>query len=562
MVVDLVSQVSAVIVLCAVFGLLARFVKQPLLLGYILAGVVIGPQVLGLVQDVTLISLMSELGVAFLLFMVGLELDVKKLKHLGSVSIVAGLGQVIFTFLVGYVLGRWLGVSASASFLIALGLTLSSTAVVVKLLSDLKRLDTLTGRVSLGILLVQDVVALILLAVASASAPSSSAVTIGLNIVGLSVGVVLVGVFLLSRVFGWIAKSGELLFLTSVSWCLLAAGAAVYLGLSVAMGAFLAGISLANIPYNVEIISRTRALRDFFATIFFASLGLQLSFASLAANSSLILILSAFVIVGNPLILFLLMSVLGFPSRVSFSTGLALSQVSEFSVIIMAMGVKTGLVTQELFSVMVLIAVITFASSTYLIWYDAVLYEWLEPLLKPFESLSFISRSKDEGVAHRGLKPYAIVCGANRVGGAIVEALHKTHHVLAVDYDPRVVERLKERGIPTVYGDISEDDVLERLPFKSARIAIITSSNLPDSLVFLRHVRRMNKKLKVFCTASNAQDALELYAEGASYVIVPFHVGGEHALNVLGLLGRDVAGFSSLKRRHVVSLREKVSRGV
>ena len=263
-------QIVVIIVLATLFGVLSRLVKQPLLMGYIVAGVLLGPDFFGLVVDKSLISSLSELGIAFLLFMVGLELDLKKLKHLGSVSLWAGLGQIFFTFIFGFILARILGVDNGASFLIALALTLSSTAIVVKLFSDLKRLDTLTGRVSLGILLVQDVVALALLALASSGSFSPLAVfDVGIRVVLLTVVVMVAGVLFLSRLYSYIADSSELLFLASVSWCLIAGGASLFLGLSVAMGAFLAGISLANTSYNVQIVSRTRSLRDFFSTIFF-----------------------------------------------------------------------------------------------------------------------------------------------------------------------------------------------------------------------------------------------------------------------------------------------------
>ncbi|MBI4139751.1 cation:proton antiporter [Candidatus Woesearchaeota archaeon] len=553
-------QIGIIIVFATLLGLLSRLVKQPMILGYILSGLILGPEFFGFVQDKSLIGSLSELGIGFLLFMVGLELDLKKLKHLGSVSLWAGLGQIVFTFVFGFFIAKFFGVDSGASFLIALALTLSSTAIVVKLFSDLKRLDTLTGRVSLGILLVQDVVALVLLAFANTNNFSASSVfEVIARVLILAFVVILTGIFFLSKLYSYIAESSELLFLASVSWCLISATGALFLGLSVAMGGFIAGVSLANIPYNVQIISRTRSLRDFFATIFFVSLGLQLSLSALSDNILIIAVLSAFVIIGNPLIILLIMSVLGFPSRVSFSTGLALSQVSEFSIVIMALGVASGVVSQEFFSVIVFIAVLTFATSTYLITYDDKLFGFFEFLLRPFEFLAVVSRHRDDK-QHTSLKPYVILCGANRIGNSFVDAWSRTpKHLLVVDYNPAVVEKLLSRGIPTLYGDISDDDVLERLPFRSARVAIITSSDLNSNILFLSHARKVNSRIKVFCTASSADSAIQLYGKGASYVIIPHYVGGEHALSVINSFVNNPESLSVQRKRHLLLLKKRKS---
>ncbi len=557
---SILFQIGIIIVFATLLGLLSRLVKQPMILGYILSGLILGPEFFGLIQDRSLIGSLSELGIGFLLFMVGLELDLKKLKHLGSVSLWAGLGQIFFTFVFGFLLSKFFGVDSSASFLIALALTLSSTAIVVKLFSDLKRLDTLTGRVSLGILLVQDVVALVLLAFANTNNFSASSVfEVVARVLILAIVVILIGIFFLSKLYSYIAESSELLFLASVSWSLISATGALFLGLSVAMGGFIAGVSLANTSYNVQIISRTRPLRDFFATIFFVSLGLQLSLSALSDNILVITVLSAFVIVGNPLIILFIMSVLGFPSRVSFSTGLALSQVSEFSIVIMALGVASGVVSQEFFSIIVFIAVLTFATSTYLIMYDQYLYKFLEFFVRPFESLALVSRHRDDS-HHTSLNPFVILCGANRIGNSFVDAWSKTpKHLLVVDYNPAVVERLISRDVPTLYGDISEDDVLERLPFRSAGVAIITSSDLNSNILFLSHARKVNSRIKVFCTASSADSAIQLYKRGASYVIIPHYVGGEHALSVINSFVDNPDSLGAHKKRHIMLLRKRKS---
>jgi len=559
MVGNLFFDIGLVIIIAAVFALIARSLKQPLILAYMLAGIVLGPAGLKLISNQANILTLSELGIAFMLFIVGLELDLKRLGHLGIISVTVGIGQVIFTFLIGYLIALSLHFSSTAAFYIAVALTFSSTIIVVKLLSDKNELNTLHGRAALGVLLVQDFVAIILLTILSGKTgvvggSAGTLVSFALmKIVTLIMIAFAGGAYVLKYLFRFIAKSQELLFLFSVAWCFLLALLSYTFHFSIAIGAFLAGVSLANLPYNIEIVSRMKSLRDFFATIFFVSLGMEMTFGSFKGILIPVIIFSLFVLIGNPIIIQVVMGLFRYKARTSFLTGISLAQISEFSLILVAYAYGAGIITQKVFSIVAFVGVITITVSTYMITYDQKLYHLLKPFAKLFE------RKRPKRLEYYPVKRYdAVLCGCRRMGGVILKTLRRLKkNVLVVDFDPEVIKRFIKQKQPCIYGDIGDLELIERLPFAQAQFLISTIPDPEDNMLLIGRAKGVNKKIIAIVTASHADEALELYDAGADYVILPHYLSGKHVALVLEEADRNIRNIFKHKRRHLKELRKR-----
>lgn len=532
---SLIIDIGFIVIIATACALIARLLRQPLLLSYILAGAIIGPYGLKLVTSYSTINVVSELGIAFLLFIVGLELDINKIKKMGAISIIAGIGQVVFTFFAGFLFTQWVGFPPTQSIYLSIALTLSSTVIVIKLYEDKDQLDTLHGRVALGILLVQDFLAIISISMLSNSAEFSAVIVLTALLKGLGFFIIalLLGQFVLPLLFKFVAESQELLFITSVAWCFLFGIIAQWLELSVAIGAFLAGVSLASLPYSFEIINKTRSLRDFFATLFFVSLGMQIGFGDIAQHLSTIIWLSLFVLVGNPLIVMILMSLFGFKSSTSFLTSIAIAQVSEFSLVYVLFAYKLGVVPQFVVSIVALIAVITFTLSSYMITYGELLYAKLQKFLKLFEKISL--RKLEFSYLPEARKSYEIIIfGCNRIGNTV---LHKTRQLgksaLVVDFHPEVITHLMKEKVPCIYGDASDPTILSRINFSKTKIAISTLPEQQANIRLAKKLKQLNKKITLFFTADHHDEALQLYNLGANYVIMPHQIGGHYVASLL-----------------------------
>src|SRR3989339_616412 len=367
-------DISAIVVVATLLGLLARWLKQPLILGYVLAGIILGPSLFGFISEPQVIGVLSSFGIAFLLFLVGLELDLSKLKVIGRPSLLLGFGQVLFTAVVGFGIIRFFGFDSLPAIYIAIALTFSSTIIVVKLLSERQALESLYGRLAIGMLLMQDFIAIFALIILSGFAGGQVPTTAELAFIllkgaGLIMLALLSGRFILPHLFMKLARSSELLLLSSIAWCFGFALVAVVGGFSLEIGAFLAGLALARLPYHLEIVGRVRSLRDFFITIFFVLLGSQLLFANLTAMAWPFIILSLFVLVGNPLIVMVIMGLMGYTKRTGFLVGLTVAQISEFSLILMHLGYRLGHVNTSEVALVTLIGITTITLSSYLITY-------------------------------------------------------------------------------------------------------------------------------------------------------------------------------------------------
>ena len=556
-------DIGLVVVTAAVLALAAQMLRQPPVIAYIAAGLVLGP-LAGFVKPSETLEAFSTMGIAFLLFLVGLNLNSRVLKEVGKVSLIAGLGQVLFTTVIGYLLVSSLGFSFVEALYISVALTFSSTIIVVKTLSDKGDLDSLYGKIAIGILLVQDFISIVVLVMITgfqtqASIPylvGSAAVK---AIVLFAVAYVS-GRYALPPVLHFIARSQELLFLSGISWMFLFSGLASLLGLSVEVGAFLAGVSMASSPYTYDLGSRIRPLRDFFIVLFFIVLGAQTSLASVSTLIQPAVLLSLFVLIGNPLIVMVLMGALGYRRRTGFLTGLTVAQISEFSLIMMALGAQVGHVSQESVTLVTLVGMATIAGSVYMMINGERLYRAASPYLRIFERKT----TAEIGAGMKKNRFDVIVVGCGRMGLTMLSHMEsKKDRIAAIDLGPAVVNSVRSKGYTCMYGDVSDTYILEGLRRLQPKLVVSTIPSFDDSTTLLKSFKNAKTKTKVFVTAGNINDAMQLYRTGADFVLMPHFLGGEMASKMVGeFVGGIGPDIKTLKSHHMKYLKNKMARGV
>ncbi len=554
-------DIGMIMIIATVLAYFAKLFKQPLIPAYILTGIILGP-VLGLVTNTEVITTLSEIGIAFLLFIVGMEIDIRKLKHVGFVASFGGIIQIVSVCTIAFIISLLLGFVVLESVYVALIIAFSSTMVVIKLLSDKRELDTLHGKIIVGILLMQDIVAIIALSVLAAI-NEFSFVALSYSILK-GVIALLFAVWISKNIFPslftFAAKSQELLFISAVSVSLLYSILFNYLGFSIAIGAFIAGVSLANLPYHIEIIGKIRSLRDFFSVIFFVSLGMELLLSTFNSIVKPLIILLLLVVIVKPLIIMFTTSFFGYKKRTSFLTSMSLAQISEFSLIIVTQGFLLGHISQEIFSLTILLAIVTITLTTYFVKFENVIYFRFSDLLSIFDRLTG-SESELEYMP-RKKRTEIILCGYNRIGYSIVKTLMRLKkNLLVVDFNPEVIKDLIKHKIPSIYGDVGDIEVLERLNFKKVKMAISTVPTKRDNMLLIRAAKKENKKIAVFVTADHIKEALELYDAGADYVVLPHFLGGEHLSLLIEDFTEDISRMIEHKINHIKELKERHTLG-
>jgi Kef-type K+ transport system membrane component KefB len=520
------EQVAAVLAVCVAAGLLAMLLRQPLVVGLIAAGIAVGPEALGLVEASSEIELLAEIGISLLLFVVGLKLDVRLVRQLGPVALATGVGQIVFTSAFGYLIALALGFDAVPALYIAVALTFSSTIIIVKLLTDKRELDDLHGRIALGFLIVQDIGVVLAMIAITAVGDGTGDLTgefLGVVLRGavLLVGVVLLARYVLPRAVHLFARQSELLVLAAVAYAVAIAAVAVLLGFSEEVGAFLAGMSLASSSYREAISGRLTTLRDFLLVFFFIDLGTRFELSAAFDQIGPALLFSVFVLIGNPIIVMVIMGALGYRKKVSFKAGLTVAQISEFSLILIALGASLGQVGDEVVGLVTAVGLITISASTYMIYGSDRLYGWLEPALRVFE------RSEPDAVVPEDEappQPEYVVIGLGRFGRTVLEELRdRGDEVLGVDFDPRSVQ--DERWeVPVVYGDAEDPDLPERLPLARTQWVISTLRTLDANLHVLHHLRAHGYDGRIAVSADTEAHELRLNEAGADLTIRPLHV--------------------------------------
>ncbi len=555
MVQDIFINLSIIIILAVVISGIMRLLKQPLLIGYIITGILAGPLFLGLISSETIFDIFAKLGVALLLFMVGLHLNPKVIKEVGKVSLFTGLGQVIFTSIIGFLIAKTFGFSNIAAIYIAVALTFSSTIIIMKLLSDTKQIDSLHGKIAVGFLIVQDLVAIFALMIISslsynASLPGGIVATFFKGIIALII-IIFLTYFFFPKLTKSISNSQEFLFLFSIGWCLALSSLFFYMGFSIEIGALIAGVTLSITPYAQEISAKTKPLRDFFIVLFFVILGSQMIIGDITGRLIEITLFSLFILIGNPLIVMIIMGYMGFTKRTGFLAGLTVAQISEFSLILIALGMSVGHLSQEILSVVTTVGLITITGSTYMIIYSNKLYPLLSPCLSIFEKKK-LNRKKEYSNNYD-----IILFGYNRTGFGILNALKAIKKkYLVVDFNPEIVNNLSKSKIPCVYGDAYDNEFISGLPLEKAKIIISTVPDLEVNLLLLKEIKKINPNATIILRAHTIENSLELYKNGATYVLTPHFLGGEHIAKLILEKRIDKKGYEIERKKHLELLKK------
>lgn len=541
-------ELTALIALAVIVGFLGLLLKQPMIVSFIAVGVLAGPSTLGIVQSHDHIELFAELGIVILLFLVGLSLDLKLIRTLGSVALATGLGQVVFTALIGFLIGIAIGLNIITSAYVAVALTFSSTIIIVKLLSDKKEVDSLYGRIAIGFLIVQDLVVVLAMILLSALGAETRGIEGGSPVKHI-VGVLLYGIAMLTFVLLFIrylatplvsriARSQELLITFAIAWATLFAGIGSQLGFSKELGGLLAGISLASTPFRETIISRLSSLRDFLLLFFFIALGAQLDLKLLGAQTVPALGFSLFVLIGNPLIVMVIMGCMGYRKRTSFLAGLTVAQISEFSLIFMAMGLKLGHVGAEFLGLVTLVGLITISLSVYMITYSHDLYVILEPWLGFFERNQTSPEEKLEQQYTTKHRYDVILFGLGRYGKAIAYYLQKNgFSLLAVDFNPEEIKCWRNQGHKAIYGDACDPEFISSLPLQEVKwvIAAIPQHDTgitheDPRLSLLEGLKQQHYQGGVAVSTQKLHDQEMLKEKGATLILFPFYDAAEQAV--------------------------------
>ncbi len=522
-------EVAALITLAALSGALALSLRQPLIVAFIAVGILVGPAGFGWVAARDQVDLLAKMGIALLLFVVGLKLDLHIIRTLGRVALATGLGQVIFTSAVGYVIAVGLGMTPVVALYVAVALTFSSTIIIVKLLSDKREIDALHGRIAVGFLIVQDIVVVVVMIVLTAFGAGAPKAELGremvvalLKGVGMLTAIGLMMRYLLPRLLHKLARSSELLVLFAIAWAVFWAAIGDALGFSKEVGAFLAGVSCASTAYRETIGARLVGLRDFLLLFFFVDLGAQLNLSLLGAQVIPAIVLSLFVLIGNPVIVMIIMGVMGYRKRTGFLAGLTVAQISEFSLILSALGLKLGHIPPETMGLITLVGLITISASTYMILYAHSLYDHLLPFLGIFErSVPHRESARDSDRDVGSLD--VIIFGLGRYGTVIADALRqKGCRLLAVDFDPEVVRKHAEEGYVARYGDAEDPEFLATLPLERTPWIVSTVRERSVNLLLLDGLRQRKYDGRTALTAYSVSDAGRYRHEGTDLVLRPY----------------------------------------
>lgn len=528
------AAVALILALAVVAGAVAKLLKQPIVVSFIIVGILAGPTAFDLVHQAEEIVLFAKFGIAILLFLVGLKLDFHMIKSTGKVALIAGLSQVLFTAIFGFGLAVLFGFEFVTALYVAVALTFSSTIIIIKLLGDKRELDTLYGRIAVGILIVQDILVVIAMVVIvtigtpGASSPLEDlATTLVVSLVFLGI-IALASKFVLERVLDWIAKSPELSLLFGVTWAIALAATSAMIGLSMEIGAFVAGVSLASTAYRESLGARMTSLRDVMLLFFFIELGASLTFADSLGQLWPAIVISAFVLIGKPLIIFVIMGWMGYRSLTSFRTGLALAQISEFSLILIALGYSLGQVDTAVLSLITLVALFTITISSYYILYTDRIYPYFQKFMTRFE------RGEASGVdEERASHSFdAIVIGSGRFGGEVIAKLISSgSSVLAVDLDPDAIAKARELGAETLFGDAGDPDFAKMLPMHQTNTLICTVPERSTNMLLLSSVKSMGYEGELYLTALDNATAEMFEKEAGVKVIRPLKMAAKRIID-------------------------------
>jgi Kef-type K+ transport system membrane component KefB len=540
-------ELAVLLLVCALVGAVLVRLRQPVIITYLVVGLVLGPSALGWVSAHDQIDLLAQVGVAVLLFAVGLKLDLQHVRHIGPVALATGLGQLTFTSVIGFGLVLALGRGWVEALYVAVALTFSSTIIIVKLLSDKRELDSLHGRIAVGFLIVQDLAVVVAMMAMSTMRQSGTDAGGWLSLLGslgwrLAVATVLMVVLMrwvLPALTAAMARSQELLLVFAVAWGLALAALGEWAGFSKEAGAFLAGFSLASTPYREAMNARLTSLRDFLLLFFFIDLGAKLDLSTLGAEIGPAIGLSLFVLVGNPLIVMAIMGAMGYRRRTGFLAGLTVAQISEFSIVFVAMGITLGHIGVQALGLVTLVGLVTITASTYMILYSHPLYDRMAPWLRVFERRRPWREDQDDRPVTDGT-PEVLVVGQGRYGSRLLLQLRGAGiRAVGIDFDPEAVRALRERGLPVHFGDGEDPEFLQSLPMSGTRWVISTLPQWESNRALLHALREAGYSGAVAGAARDPVHERELRRSGIDTLLNPFEDAADHAAERLVRLIRQ-----------------------
>lgn len=547
---DIFLQFSLLVALAAGVSIIMRLLKQPLIIGHIITGLIAGTFIVGILPSYDVLHLFSEIGIAILLFLVGLHLHPDNIKRFGKISLITGFGQVIFTTLAGILIAHvFIGFDLITSLYISVAYAFSSTIIILKLISDKGDTESLYGRISIGFLLVQDFIAIFILfllpLVASGDFSAQNIILLLARGTLLLAAAYIVSQHIIPRIGRFMERSHELLFLFTIAWGLIIAALFNIMGFGIESGALIAGITLATMPSRHEITARLTPLRDFFIIMFFVILGAQMTFGDIVSLLPYAGIFGVLILVGNPVILMSIMGFLGYTKKTSLKTGFTVAQISEFSLIVIALGARIGHLSDEVVALSTLVALITIFGSTYMITYSDSIYNFLEPYLGIFER----KQTRDEDAPKAA--PEILLFGAGRVGHEFYN-LFKDENIphLIVDHNPDIIDHLSHHHLNGLYGDASTVSFIEALPLEQARLIVSTIPDTETNITLFETLKELQEDLIFIGTATKQSDVEELYAVGFDYVIMPHYLGATHATGIFKEYGYDKERYRLMKTYH------------
>ncbi len=547
-------QLSIIMALAAIISLILRHFRQPLIIGYILTGFIAGPSVANIVRDHGAFASFSQIGIALLLFIIGLGLNVATVRATGKPVLVTFLAVIIGVGGVAYATSLLLGMNTTESLVLATALLFSSTIIVITAISDKKEQSRLYSQIAIGILLVEDIVATIALLFVAGQGGSSNGIAgfgmLALRGLFLSTVLIVSGAYLLPRVSRLAAKSQELLFIFALAWAFGIASLFYWYGFSLEVGALFAGVAMAHVPYAQEVSLRLKPLRDFFLVLFFVELGQNLDVSNIRAALIPALLLSAVVMIIKPLMILGSLGMLGYTKQTGFKSAVHLSQISEFSIVLVVLAVGMKIVSPDLAAIVTLTAIMTIVGSAYLMKYDDRLYTRLQKPLGLFER----GQTKRE---IRSLKSYPLVLlGYRKSGYEFVRTFrHMKKRYVVIDYDPEVIDHLERQHISHLYGDVTDLELLDEISLHNSELVISTLSDVATNSLLIKHIIGRGKHTVFVCHAATLDEAVHLYERGASYVLLPHFIGSMQASEFIRQNGSNKQAFDDYRSQHMSILK-------
>lgn len=553
------EQFALLFLVLMVLSFVVKLLKQPIIIGYVITGVIFAYFLKSSSLSAQMIGL-SELGITFLLFLMGIEFDLKNLKYLGKdILVTTGIQSLLF-FVAGFGLASLFGFSTLEKVYLAILFMFSSTLLVAKWIEDKHENTTLHGKIVLGTLITQDVIAIVAMTLLSLINETSYVKILLAPLKGIVLVILafILARYLLNKPLRYASKNPELLFIFSLSVCFLFVGIAPVLGYSTTIGAFIAGVVLANTIYKTEILGRLKPLIIFFNMLFFVGLGFQMDFGLQQKVLLFIALLAALSVFLKPIIVYLTLRLRGYDYKTSFLSGLYLSQLSEFGVIIITGGVLSSMLDSSFSAIAIIAIIVTMLLSSYLIKYAPELYGYVEVYLHKYDRIQLAKR-EFTAVPQEGYN--VLFFGYFDLNKGIMAKLKESgKKILVIESDPEKIELLKGEQVPYVYNSINNPVFFEHIPFEEVELVVSNLTDIEENKMIIQELKLKNPKSFAIVTAKNLKDSLELYNHQADYVIYSSYLNEQHVSILLEDYATDINKVISKRMAEISTLKEQEAR--